>query len=136
MASVECTNTGANVAPSTSYARGATPSRSPCELNRFATDVSPWESTKRNADEQQPDAAEKDYYPLSPGVRARREGFGLLFYNSRDAKLTFVKSGTLLDVSVDSKKNCRLTAICEATDKERTLRLLKALANKGLIDEP
>ena len=37
-------------------------------------------------------------YCLSPGVRARKEGFGLLFYSSKDAKLTFVKSGGLLRI--------------------------------------
>jgi putative mycofactocin binding protein MftB len=35
---------------------------------------------------------------LCQGVRVRREGFGLLFYNSKDAKLTFVKSGDFLRV--------------------------------------
>ena len=81
-------------------------------------------------------ASEKRYYALSPGVRARREGFGLLFYNSKDAKLTFVRSRTLLDLTVDSKGHRRIAVAREAVEKERMLRLLGALAKKGLIDEP
>ena len=92
------------------------------------------EFIEHQVDEQEK-AAEKTHYALPPGVRVRKERFGLLFYNSRDAKLTFVRSGDLLEVLVDPKRNFKLTAIYATAEKERTLRLLTALAKKGLIDE-
>jgi putative mycofactocin binding protein MftB len=92
------------------------------------------ESIKREADGQEK-AAENRRYALPPGVRVRREGFGLLFYNSKDAKLTFVRSGVLLEVSVDPMKHYRLTATREAAERERAFNLLRALVRKGLIHE-
>jgi putative mycofactocin binding protein MftB len=75
-------------------------------------------------------------YRLSPGVRARRERFGLLFYNSRDTKLTFVKSGEFFDVAPDSECDFRLTVCRDNSEGEGKIkRLLEALLKKGLIVE-
>ncbi len=81
--------------------------------------------------------AENKCYALPPGVRVRREGFGLLFYNSRNAKLTFVRSGALLEVSRDSQKCWKLTASGEqeGTNGEKVDHLVETLRKKGLIDE-
>ena len=76
-------------------------------------------------------------YFLSPGVRARRERFGLLFYNNRDAKLTFLKSGDLLDVVSDTQSSYRLTI--DSKDGKggggKIERLLELLLKRGLIVE-
>jgi putative mycofactocin binding protein MftB len=37
-------------------------------------------------------------YTISPSVRVRKEAFGLLFYNTEDSRLTFVKSGDILQI--------------------------------------
>lgn len=72
---------------------------------------------------------------LSPGVRVRKEAFGLLFYNSKDGKLTFVRSGNLLDVSIDAKRNYSLTPADTSAGAQKILRLVESLAAKGLINE-
>jgi putative mycofactocin binding protein MftB len=75
-------------------------------------------------------------YFLSPGVRARREKFGLLFYNNRDAKLTFLKSGDLLDVVSDTQSSYRLTTDSKDGKGEGKIkRLLELLLKRGLIVE-
>ena len=74
-------------------------------------------------------------YRLRPGVRVRRESFGLLFYNTRDAKLTFVKSGSLFEISVDPERNFSLTTTREEALKERTRKVITGLTKKGLILE-
>lgn len=38
------------------------------------------------------------FYRLSPETKVRKESFGLLFYNTRDTKLTFLDSGDLISV--------------------------------------
>jgi putative mycofactocin binding protein MftB len=74
-------------------------------------------------------------YCLSPGVRARKEGFGLLFYNSKDAKLTFVKSQGLLRIDPGPHGGHLLNTSGEAGAEGRVVRLLDALSRKGLIVE-
>jgi putative mycofactocin binding protein MftB len=77
------------------------------------------------------------FYPLSPGVRAREEAFGLLFYNSRDAKLTFVKCGNLLKVERASDGSRGLIPFCKENEKGGRLeKCLASLSKKGLILEP
>ena len=74
---------------------------------------------------------------LSAGVRARREDFGLLLYSSKEGKLTFVKSGDLLEVVHDHDSGgCRLV-VNDTTDglQEKAKQLFHALQKKGLIDE-
>ena len=72
------------------------------------------------------------YYALAPGIRARREEFGLLFYNSRDTKLTFVKSGDIFEVSPDREGRVCLAL---ATETDRPAHLLHILKEKGLISD-
>jgi putative mycofactocin binding protein MftB len=74
-------------------------------------------------------------YRLSRGVRARREEFGLLFYSSREGKLTFVKSGGLLEVGHDHDGRCGLIMNCTGELREKAKDLCRALRKKGLIDE-
>ena len=75
-------------------------------------------------------------YHLSAGVRARREDFGLLLYSSKEGKLTFVKSGDLLEVINDHDGGCRL--VVNGTDdgpRAKAKHLFHALRKQGLIDE-
>jgi putative mycofactocin binding protein MftB len=69
-------------------------------------------------------------YPLAPGVRARREAFGLLFYHSGTTLLTFVRSGDLLELTPGREG---LTVCGEGV---RADRVIKTLQKKGLLSEP
>lgn len=76
-------------------------------------------------------------YPLCPGVRARREEFGLLFYNSRDAKLTFVNCGQLLILDRKGKDRFVIASSIDAAEEQRKTRgYIASLLKKGLIGEP
>lgn len=74
-------------------------------------------------------------YRLSPGVRARKERFGLLFYNSGNARLTFVKSGESFDIVPDSECGFRLMVCSDNEGREQIERTLEALLRRGLIVE-
>jgi len=73
------------------------------------------------------------YYSLSPEARVRREGFGLLFYNSSTTNLTFVKSGNLLDFNEESRCICGAKVNLNAEEEEKIKRILQVLLKKGLI---
>ncbi|ATW24923.1 mycofactocin biosynthesis chaperone MftB [Candidatus Formimonas warabiya] len=45
------------------------------------------------------------YYQLSPDIKVRQESFGLLFYNTRNTNLTFIKSGSLIRVETLEKES-------------------------------
>jgi putative mycofactocin binding protein MftB len=73
------------------------------------------------------------HYCLAPGVRVRKERFGLLFYDSRSTKLTFVKSGNLFDLGPESH-NTRLILSDEGcAGKTKVQGVLDVLVKKGLI---
>jgi putative mycofactocin binding protein MftB len=77
-------------------------------------------------------------YHLPEGVRVRREEFGLLFYNSADTRLTFVKSGDSLLVERKPEGLCVLrlgSTIGQQGDEGRIGRLIETLMTKGLIVE-
>lgn len=76
-------------------------------------------------------------YLVPDWVRVRREDFGLLFYETRSTRLTFVRSGESLTPPpfTGSRRMLRVAAV--ATDERRALeRLLQTLAAKGLICVP
>ena len=75
----------------------------------------------------------KDYVVPS-WVRVRREEFGLLFYDTRDTKLTFVRSGSSLAAPSFTGRERRLGVQCESETRERAVgRLLEKLEAKGLV---
>jgi putative mycofactocin binding protein MftB len=77
-----------------------------------------------------------DVFLLCPGVRARREDFGLLFYNSKDAKPTFVKSGDLLKVERRGDGAFLLVPAFPGDGTEKKMEAYVAsLVKKGLILE-
>jgi putative mycofactocin binding protein MftB len=74
-------------------------------------------------------------YAISPSVRARREDFGLIFYNTEDSRLTFVKSGDLLQLKTFPHGAKTIMAILEPETQVRVRKLLDHLLKKRLICE-
>jgi len=75
----------------------------------------------------------KDYV-VPPWVRVRREDFGLLFYDTRDTRLTFVRSGSSLTAPSFTGLERRLVVQCESERREQVVgRLLEKLEAKGLV---
>jgi putative mycofactocin binding protein MftB len=77
-------------------------------------------------------------YHLHPAVRGRNEGFGLLFYNTRDTKLTFVRCGDLLRILPAAEAaGMRRVEIHgkDEPERDRARRVLEGLSRKGLIIE-
>jgi putative mycofactocin binding protein MftB len=60
-------------------------------------------------------------YVVPSPVRVRKEAFGLLFYNTEDANLTFVKSGDLLQISAlpHGAKTITVPGTGDSTESEK-----------------
>ena len=71
-------------------------------------------------------------YLVPDWVRVRRESFGLLFYDTRSTKLTFVRSGDSLDPPPFTGV-LRSLAVTVPDVSPALSRLLQDLAEKGLI---
>jgi putative mycofactocin binding protein MftB len=65
----------------------------------------------------------------------RRERFGLLFYDTRSARLTYVASGKSLKPLTGDRPGRRELAVgeLEASEEQAVARLLDGLQAKGLI---
>ena len=74
-------------------------------------------------------------YTVPPRVRVRKEPFGLLFYNIVDARLTFVRSGDLLQTATLPQGGKMVVASFGSGDQGKAKRLLESLLKKGLIFE-
>jgi putative mycofactocin binding protein MftB len=75
-------------------------------------------------------------YFVHPGARVRSEDFGLLFYNTADTKLTFVKCGTSVQLSFGDGSATQLMFSCDDEgESKKASDLLKRLTRKGLIVE-
>ena len=73
-------------------------------------------------------------YLVPDWVRVRRESFGLLFYDTRSTKLTFVRSGDSLEAPPFTGPRRALEVGPVAGGRRPALaRLLQNLAAKGLI---
>jgi putative mycofactocin binding protein MftB len=72
-------------------------------------------------------------YTISPHVRVRSESFGLLFYDTEDSRLTFVKSRDILQIEVLPNGSKRITANMEPATQVRVKKLLDHLLQKRLI---
>ena len=81
------------------------------------------------------DLRESHGYVVSPHVRVRKEGFGLLFYNTQNTKLTFVRSGDLFQIENPPRGGKMVTVAYDATGRNKSKRILDNLVNKGLIFE-
>jgi putative mycofactocin binding protein MftB len=74
-------------------------------------------------------------YVVAPHVRVRSEGFGLLFYNTQNTRLTFVRSGDLFRIKTLPGREKTIIAANEATNRRKIKKILDSLMNKGLIFE-
>lgn len=73
-------------------------------------------------------------YLVPDWVRVRRESFGLLFYDTRSTKLTFVRSGDSLEAPPFTGRRRALEIGSVADGRRPALaRLLQNLVAKGLI---
>jgi putative mycofactocin binding protein MftB len=67
-------------------------------------------------------------------IRVRPEGFGLLFYDTRSTRLTFVRSDGLLERRHCTMGGQPLTLVEAVTsDDARVDRVLQKLVDKGLL---
>ncbi len=73
-------------------------------------------------------------YRVPEWVRVRRESFGLLFYDIRSTRLTFVRSGGMLvpPPFVGARRVLRVEHVDDA-QRPALSRLLQSLVEKGLI---
>lgn len=73
-------------------------------------------------------------YLVPDWVRVRRESFGLLFYDTRSTRLTFVRSGDCLDPPrfTAPRRVLRVGSLDEGR-RPVVSRLLQNLVSKGLI---
>jgi putative mycofactocin binding protein MftB len=79
-------------------------------------------------------STEDDFcHTVSPSVRVRKEAFGLLFYNTEDSRLTFVKSGNILQIQALQNGRKRIAACLEPKNQMRVRTLLDHLLKKRLI---
>ena len=85
-----------------------------------------------HVDDDRPDLTS---YTVSPSVRVRKEAFGLLFYNMKDSRLTFVKSGDLLRIKTLPHGVKRISAGVTPDSQTRVRKLLNHLLTKRLISD-
>lgn len=78
---------------------------------------------------------ESHEYVVSPLVRVRKEEFGLLFYNTQNAKLTFVRSGDLFRIVNLPLGGKKVSTAYEVAGRSSLRKILGNLVNKGLIFE-
>lgn len=72
-------------------------------------------------------------YLVPDWVRVRRESFGLLFYDTRSTRLTFVRSGDSLEPPAFTGARRRLRVCGEAAERPAIKRALDDLCAKGLL---
>jgi putative mycofactocin binding protein MftB len=72
-------------------------------------------------------------YSVPDWVRVRRESFGLLFYDTRSTRLTYVRSGDSLDPPPFTGPGRRLTVAAPGGASAALDRVLQDLVAKGLI---
>ena len=75
------------------------------------------------------------HYAISPPVRVRKEAFGLLFYDTENSRLTFVKSGDFLQIKALPNGAKRITVSMKPETQGRLRKLLDHLLKKRLICE-
>jgi len=81
------------------------------------------------------DRQEDSRYEVSPHVRVRKEAFGLLFFNTEESRLTFVKSGALLGIQDHPDGSKKILADIKPETRGNVKRLFSHLLKKGLIRE-
>jgi putative mycofactocin binding protein MftB len=74
-----------------------------------------------------------EFYSVPRFARVRKESFGLLFYNTTDNMMTFVRSRNLLEIVHSPKGSKIAVSVCESPNHKRIEKLLDRLRKKGLI---
>jgi len=72
-------------------------------------------------------------YAISRAVRVREEAFGLLFYDTGESRLTFVRSGELLQIKIQPDGSKTISADMTPQTRAKVRRLLDNLIKKRLI---
>jgi putative mycofactocin binding protein MftB len=74
---------------------------------------------------------------LHPACRARQEGFGLLFYDSRGPRLLFAETGNLLpaDFFAVTRGKGELPEGLSTRQREQLLSFINQLLEKGFLRE-
>ena len=74
-------------------------------------------------------------YVVPSSVRVRQEDFGLLFYDTRSARLTYVRSGRSLVPLPAAPGGSRQLAVAEldVRGRQAVTQLLERLHKKGLL---
>ena len=78
-------------------------------------------------------STEPAIYKVSPHARVRKEAFGLLFYNTDDSRLTFVKSRDLLKIQALPDGAKTIAAGLKPETQTRVRKLLDYLLKQRLI---
>lgn len=74
-------------------------------------------------------------YQLSSNIRVRKEAFGLLFYNTEDTNLKFIKSGSLIlpeQLICEEQLNCLME---QASENHLIGSILEQLMKWGFVIE-
>jgi putative mycofactocin binding protein MftB len=80
------------------------------------------------------DACSAVEYSVPDWVRVRRESFGLLFYDTRSTRLTFVRSGeSLIPPPFTGARRVLRVDVTGAGRRASMSRLLESLIAKGLL---
>ena len=74
-------------------------------------------------------------YKITPPVRVREETFGLLFYDTDNSRLTFVKSGDLLKIRNLPHGVKGITVDMKTETQAKVRKLIDQLLKKRLIRE-
>ncbi|OFW60037.1 MAG: mycofactocin system protein MftB [Actinobacteria bacterium RBG_16_64_13] len=84
--------------------------------------------------EQDEEGCLQTEYLVPDWVRVRRESFGLLFYDTRSTRLTFVRSGLVLSPPpFTGPRRALLVDAVTGSRRAALSRLLRSLVAKGLI---
>jgi putative mycofactocin binding protein MftB len=75
-------------------------------------------------------------HAIVPSVRVRKEAFGLLFYTTEESRLTFVRSGDLLQIQTLPSGEKTIAAAAKPETQAKIRKLLDHLIKKRLIREP
>lgn len=89
-------------------------------------------STER-AEHQRIEREEGLRYAVCAPVRVRKEAFGLLFYNTEESRLTFVKSGDLLRIETSALGGKIIFAGVRPETRSKVRKLIDDLLTKRLI---
>ena len=74
------------------------------------------------------------YYKLAPGTKVRPESFGLLFYNTKNTKLTFIESGGLIGIDALEKESPEGDFLGADESANRKIKsVLEKLVKRGFL---